>query len=369
MKSKNEKLLCLLLFIFFISCISNSDDLSQPNDQAIHNYQLAVVDSFGVELGDSVEMMSSITSFCHHPNKSVLILDRIAGCLRIIPETGEATRVLRFGSGPGELQRGAQGVCALGDGRILITDYMKRNLMTYDEFGNYLGEYFSFSESIPFQMWPVDSSSIVGVDFNGLTIEGELNSCYYCARYDEDVNPSVMYYLLDCENISSNEWTKIIDVVEFYADRTGQTYVVEDFTEYCIDVYSPEGLFDYQIEVNVDRLQKSDEQIQAEIEEYEEFAVNMASYSGGYQPPLYSQLIAITGVDSESNLWIERFDYDAGFHFDVWDSHGELIYTASLDSFESNLEVEFLVSEIGFLGAFTDPDDYPRIYYIEKEEI
>ncbi len=366
MKTENAKTLFLASLIVFISCGTDSDESIQNTDCIIPEFHLAAIDSFGVEIGDSVNMIGSIVSFCHHPNGSVLILDNVAGCLRIIPENGEAFRVLRNGGGPGEFQ-GPQGVCALGDGRILIADYMKRNLMTYDDNGDYLGNYFPFSESDPpFEIWPVDSSSIVGVDFDGLTIEGELNSCYYCARYDSDVNPSVMYYLLNCDNVTSNEWTKILDVVEFYADRTGQAYVVEDFTEYCIDVYSADGLLDYQIEVPADRLQKSAEQIQTEIDEYEEFATHMASYSGGYQPPLYKQLISITGVDSDGNLWIERFDSDTGYHFDVWDTHGELTSTVSLASIKANLKLKFLVDEIGILGAVTDPDDFPRVYYFEK---
>ena len=177
-----KKVILLTSLMLILSCNSGSDDSSQSNESIIPEYQLALVDSFGVELGDSVNMMGSITSFCHHPNGSVLLLDGLAGCLRIIPANGEVFRVLRNGEGPGELQ-GAQGVCALGDGRILITDYMKRNLMTYDEHGNYLGEYFPFSESDPpCEIWPVNSSSIVGVDFDGVMIEEELNTCYYCAR-------------------------------------------------------------------------------------------------------------------------------------------------------------------------------------------
>lgn len=356
------------LVLIAIACNSVPEDSACISQDTIPEYQMCIVDTFGIEVGDSANMIGSITSLCHHPNGSLLILDRAAGCLRIIPEAGDAFRVLRNGSGPGELQ-GAQGVCALGDGRILIADYMKRNLMTYDEQGNYLGNYFADSDDDPPPLlWPVDSSSIVGVDADPLITDDKIELGFSCIRYDSNLQPSVVYYLLSGDAFS-NEFIEAADVLEFYADRTGYVYIVQDFTNYSIDVYAPDGSLNYTIVASVERLEKSDEQIQSEIEEYEAFAVNDAAYTGGYEPSKYGQLISLSGVDSDGNLWVERFDSETGYHFDVWDSNGYLAYTASLTSIVADLEMKFLVDEIGIVGAVTDPDDYPRIYYLEKEII
>ncbi|GEM_PF-855948 len=356
----------LILALCAVSCSSVSEE--ETLQSTIPEYQLFVVDSFGVEVGDSINMIGSIVSLCRHPNGSVYVLDIVAGCLRVIPENGNAFRVLRKGGGPGELQ-GAQGVCALGDGRILINDYMKRNLMTYDEYGNYLGDYFASREGgLPMQMWAVDSSSIVGLDYDDVMIEGERCRCYYCARYDSNRDPSVMYYQLNCEVLSYNEVTNTLKVLEAYADRSGHVYIVQDFTEYSIDVYKPDGSLDYRIEVPAGRLAKSDEQILAEIEEYEEFAVHDATYPGGYQPSMYQQLISISGVDSHGNLWVERFDCENGYHLDIWDAAGTLVATAILAGNEMNTDIRFFVDDTGIIAAVTDPEDYPRIYYLEIGE-
>ena len=350
------------------ACGSSSDTLPITAD-SIAEYSLVLVDSFGVENGDSVNMIGSITSMCYHPNGSLLLLDNAAGCLRIIPENGEPFRALRIGSGPGEFQ-GAQGVCALGDGRILITDYMKLNLMTYDEHANYLGEYFPSSESDPPpELWAVDSSSIIGVDGDNLMLDGELVTYYYCARYDSSIEPTVYYYLLNIDEIEHNELIRMLDVIEFHADRNGQVYIIEDFTEYIIKIFNPDGSLAYEIAAQVDRLEKSEEQILTEIEEYESFAVIDRGYAGGYQPSQYKRLVSIAGVDEDGYLWVERFDFDTGYHFDIWDDKGQLAYRAVLPEMVRHLEISFLVDEIGMVAAVTDPDDFPRIYFLKKDNI
>lgn len=352
--------------VIAVSCRPTPSGSQHTDGDLIPQHELCVVDSFGVEMGDSVRMIGSITAMCHHPNGSLLILDRAADCLRMVPSAGIPSRVLRRGSGPGEFL-GAQGVCALSDGRIVVADYMKRALMTYDERGDYLGDYCpSFDEDDPPPIiWAVDSCSIVGVDWDHMTIEDRDVSAYYCARFDSDVRPSVMYYLLDCDALGHNESIRAMNLMDFHADRSGQVYVAEDFTEYSIDIYAPDGSAVRSIEAPVSRLEKSQEQIQAEIEEYEAQAVSDFSYQGGYEPSPYDQLISICGVDSTGNLWVRRFDLNAGLHFDIWDSSGTLVYTTSLADLDTSLEVRFLVDEIGMVGAVTDPGDYPRVYFLE----
>jgi len=351
------------------SACSSDSDRSGEIDGYPPRYQLCAVDSFGVETGDSISMIGAISSICHHPNGTLVILDQPAGCLRLIPPGGEPRRALRNGSGPGELQ-GAQAVCALGDGRILISDYMKMNLMTYDADANYLGDYFPTSRSDPpGTLWAVDSSSIVGVDLDGMTIDGVTAGFYYCARYDSDIDVSEFYYIMNCDELGYNDGVRKFEVLEFYADRQGMVYLVTDNTLYSVDALNPDGSLAYNIELPADRNRKSAEQIATEIAEFEAFAVNDRAYPGGYQPCPYDRLISIVGVDIEGRLWIERFGSGDTYDFDVWEE-GTLRYTVVLPVVdEEKLEMTFSVGEAGIVGAVTDPYDYPRVYFYEKQQI
>ncbi|RLC28422.1 MAG: hypothetical protein DRH37_09550 [Deltaproteobacteria bacterium] len=361
-----SKLYLLVTIILAIACESIPEVDTNLNQDSIPEYQLFISDSFGVEIGDSLHMIGSIQNICHHPNGSVLLLDRTVLCLRVVPRNGNAYRILRNGEGPGELL-GPQGLCVLGDGRILIPDMYKRQIMTYDEQGAYLGAYYPSDGKPPTQIFPVDSSSIVGIMFDNKMVDEEPQLCYSLDRYNSSIEPSVNYYLLNFEVTGWDESVRAIDALDFYASREGHVYIAKDFTEYKIDVYKPDGMLWYQIENIVERLQKTDEQIQNEIQEYEEFAVNDASYSGGYQPPLYTQLISIIGVDSDGFLWIQRYDFETGYHFDLWDSSGTQVHTAYLPNIATNIEIQFLIDEYGMIGAVVDSDDYPRLYYIDIE--
>jgi len=46
------------LLILIISCDTGSDDSNQSDEHIISEYQLALADSFGVEIGDSIDMDS-----------------------------------------------------------------------------------------------------------------------------------------------------------------------------------------------------------------------------------------------------------------------------------------------------------------------
>ena len=123
----------LITFILSASCDSNSQNPNQSSEISIPDYQLCIVDSFGVEIGDSLNMIGSINGFCYHPDGSILILDRPALRIRVISDQGEVNLIGREGEGPGELLL-PQGICVLQDGRILVSDEMKREVrMIYPE--------------------------------------------------------------------------------------------------------------------------------------------------------------------------------------------------------------------------------------------
>lgn len=367
-----SNLLLLMLLFFSLSCkITEEDFIKSGNRETVVSspIQLFVSDSFGVEIGDSINMIGSLDNnyFCHHPNGSLLLLDRREKCLRVIPEDGAPYRVLRIGEAPGELL-GPQGLCALSDGRILISDMYKRDVMTYDEENNFFGSYYVSSEKPPSQIYAVDSSSIVGTMFDNMLIEGEMQLCYSINRYDSSIEPSVNYYLLNFDRTGWDESIKIMDVLDFHADRFGNVYAVEDFTRYQIDVFFEDGSLRNQIDRPVEQLPKSDEQIEAEIIEYAEFASTDQYQTGeGYEPMPFNQLISLAGVDVHGNLWVRRYDYATGYNFDIWNENGELVNTAFLETNNTALEMDFLVDEFGIVAAVVDSDDYPRVYFIETD--
>lgn len=366
MKSGYLASLLMSIIILAVSCGSNSQDPIQSNENSIPEYQLSMVDSFGVELGDSINMIGSINGFCYHPYGSILILDQAALRIRIISSDGEAKLISRQGEGPGELLL-PQAICALRDGRILVSDQMKREVMTYDISGNYLGSYFTTDRYVPYRMFPIDSSSIVGAMLD-LEMGEQILFSFYIGRFESDSTASVVYNSVQWEWPAAEMYTDI-ELMEFVANPQGNVFLVQDNTNYLISVYSPEGNEIYKIEhPDVNRIPKTSEEIEEEIIDFESWAKEDQAYTGGYEPSPYHHLISLAGVDEEGNLWIERHDSDDGYKFDIWDATGNLFFTATFPAIENDPEFHFSVDQHGILAAIVDSEHFPQVYKLRIEK-
>lgn len=350
--------------LLIVSCGSPSQDTSQSADTGIPHYNLCVVDSFGVELGDSLLMIGSINDFCIHPDGSVLVLDRAGMRVRVFPDQGEPYFISREGDGPGEMLL-PQSICTLQDGTLLIADEMKQAVMAFSPAGTYLGDYFTTDRYVPYRMDAVDSSSIVGSMLD-LAMGDEIIVTFYTGRFDGDSVASVTYNTLQYA-LPAPELYTIIEDTEFSAGLSGRVFITRDNSSYLVLVFDPSGEEICRIE-NPDavRIPKTPEEIAEEIEQFEYWAREDQAYTGGYEPTPYHQLISLLGVDSEGRLWVERFDKEDGHHFDVWDDSGNLAYTASLSGFD-DIDLYFSVDHYGILAAVVDSEHYPRVFKLELD--
>lgn len=351
------------MLILVVACNTNSDVSDQPFENTVPEYHLTAVDSFGVEVGDSINMIGSITGFCNHPSGAILLLDRAAMKIRIIHDNDQVLCAGREGEGPGEFLIPLD-ICAMEDGRILVADSWKHEVMEYDLSGEYTGCYLNAGEaSVPNEMFQVDSNSIVASRLDLDLNTNPIQTLFYIGRYDSESDPSIKYVEL-CFELTSSDIYRDMELLDYCASPAGKVYIVPDNTEYRIEVFSSNGDIEYLVNPEVERLEKSEEDIQLEVDEFEQAIrngqINPAMQS--FQPAPYNALIALAGVDSDGNLWVERLDSEEDYHFDVWDSTGSMAYTAVLQDNADIPDLSFKIDQYGILGANVDSDEYPRIY-------
>jgi hypothetical protein len=351
-----------------ISCESESPGSTLQTTSNVPQYRLAVTDSFGVEVGDSLNMIGAIAGFCYHTDGSLLILDPVYGKVRIVPDSGSPGCFGRQGYGPGEFGY-PQGLCVMDDGRILVSEGARREILEFDERGTYLGEFMDTRiDNVPSEMFTVDSNSIAGLKYEYEISQGQLtNLVLVIGRFDGDCEPAVRYFEYACD-LSSDEFYTYWDLSDFCADPAGKVYIAPDVTEYRIRTLSSDGSCMYQIELDIERIEKSDDQVQIEIEQFEDGHEGDSSYHGNFQPYSYTQLISLVGVDTLGCLWVERFDVNGSYNLDVWDSTGCLAYQVTLPEFVYDLDLTFHVDRGGVLGANPDSDLYPRIYVFDIQD-
>ncbi|MCK5786976.1 MAG: hypothetical protein KAH54_10540 [Candidatus Sabulitectum sp.] len=353
--------------IILISCESSSEGSVQRTDDIIVEYDLAVIDSFGVEIGDSLNMIASIDGCFTNSDGSIVLLDATARKIRIIEENGEVFCFGRAGQGPGELTH-PKNMCLMPDGRILVSDDHKCLVMEFDISGNHLGSYLESEWKVPEHCLPIDSNSVVGAVFDVVFSEGEIEGLnYYVGRFDSSPDPSVRYDEICYEFTDPGMYTQI-DILDFCVDPNGLVYIVPDHTDYLINVLSSDGTAQGQICPEVVRLEKTNEEMAAELAEFEESHVWDRGYTGGYEPIPYYRLISLVGVDADRNLWVRRMDVEGIYSFDLWDLSGNLVQTASAEKFTSNPDLEFHVDENGILGIITNSDVHPRVYRLEMHK-
>lgn len=364
MKSALSIAILVIMISLSGSCESDDQEPAISNSITIPEYEISIADSFGVELGDSLNMIGSINGLCNHPDGSILLLDRSSLRIRVITTEGDSYLISRRGDGPGELLL-PQAICALHDGRILVSDEMKQEVMSFDIAGNYLGSYFTTDRYVPLSMYPLDSSSIAGLMMKLEMSDEEIIFSSIIGRFDASSIPSVVF--------NSREWIwpapemyTEINLIDFTADCEGNVFIAVDNTEYHISVYTPNGTELLQIERDdVNRMPKSPEEIQAEIDDFEEWAVQDQAYTGGYEPSPFYQLISLAGTDAEGNLWVVRHDSDIDYLFDIWNRSGDMIYTARLYRNEKDPGLFFSVDQIGIIAAISNSSRFERVYTLD----
>ncbi len=364
MKYKNVIFILVSCLLLAQSCSSYSDENPQDVADSLPQYEISVIDSFGVEIGDSINMISSIDGFCHTADGSLVLLDRIAMKIKIVSETGEVVCWGTSGEGPGEFLL-PKGICVMTDGRILISDTHKREVMEFDTSGNYLGSYIiENEESIPFELFQVDSNSVVGSKLGIEFGEDQIRYSYFVGRFDSSSNPSVLYEEFTCD-LSSPEIYNVLERLDFYADPSGRVFIASDNTKYLINVLTDDGVLLHTIQQSVARIAKTEDEIQTETDEYEQLAADNPSYASGFEPNAYHPLISLAGVDNEGNLWVQLFNQENKVNFDVYTPSGELVFTVSLEESITDETIVFQVDSYGILGAVINSSIYPRIYIFE----
>lgn len=358
-------ILSLVLFVV-CSCSSESEPVPEIAETSVLQYTITLVDSFGVETGDSVNMIGSINDFSHSSSGSVLVLDRAAGVIRDFSSERGSRIYCNGGEGPGEFLYPLS-LCALENGNFLVADEMKQEIMEYSSEGEYLGSFYYSGGYVPYSMYPVDSVTIQA-DLLTLDFDSEIPQYVYtlCSIHSSDADVSQEYCKLQWDWTSADLY-RDIDLLDFTGSSSGMLFLIPDVTEYRIIVFSFQGEQISEIEGSMDRVMKSEEQIQREIDEFEEWARQDQGYMGGYQPSEYEAIVSIEGIDAHGDLWVQRRESPESYEFDIWSRSGELTARARLPWNPEGPELEFRVDEYGLLGASVNSREYPRVYSFAVE--
>ena len=376
------KIIVLFLFLSMIvvSCSSNEESAlvsengnGSSDSDNIEMKSLVVVDSIGLELGDPNYVFGSIEAIDRTANGNILLLDRPACSVIEYTPAGEfVQRMGRQGSGPGEFNNPLS-MTRLGDGRVAVLDPNRGGFFTFFEDGTYEAAIMELLGEPILWITPSIENTFVGTLNSWDQVNDEFVVTAVIGRFDvESGDPVTTYwetsFAWDFQDITvlmkgsyfARTWTSNRDGYVFVAPRSPEDYIINGFTA--------EGSPTITIEMDVEQVAKTDEEIAEEAFFWNTRARNMgANGPFNYQPDDYRWMIHSMGIDGENRLWVRRGTEETPT-FDVFDFDGNYLFKAELDGVggPDGLFWEIKIDEFGILAYSLDPaDGYQKLYMLE----
>ncbi|MBN1434837.1 hypothetical protein JW921_08760 [Candidatus Fermentibacterales bacterium] len=369
---------CLCVLAFCMACgrgepapgAGVSD--SAATGGAVADRELVLIDSIGVELGDSCYVFGSIESVSHGPDGDIYVMDRVMSCVRRYTPDGDfVLQYGKLGSGPGEMTNPLS-MATLNEAGVAVCAAYQGGIHLYSYDGEWQGLRAGFSNNPPLYMVGAGDSSYIASKLTIEAQEGQPVAEMVVGRYRVDsTEPDVVYrsdsFLFDPSDLSEFLRRTFFAYV-YTADSRGNVYVAPYSTEdYLIQCFSPDGELIRTISMDVPRVERSEEEIQEEADFVNTRVRNMGAQgvAFNYRPEPYRQMVTGLGVDAEGNLWARRGTESVPF-FDVFDpADGSRLYGCVLRMSPSEGPYyTIIVDEGGFLAYHQNPEGFQKLYLL-----
>ncbi len=369
-------LAAIALMVLFISCggEETAGSVTDETTSAVPTVYLEAVDSIGVEMGDSLYVMGAIEGLSYGPDGNIAILDCARACIRIYSPEGEYLRQIgRRGNGPGELQS----IAFLGiseDGHLILTGDGSEILGVH-QFDYYTGEWLGSMPSLgtpPTCIEGTEDSSYIRKDINFDTSSGEPLILVSISKYTCGDEEPVITYIEDTAPFNPADMASLVELIwygyDVAADFSGNTYIAPRSTEEAVVIiYGPDGEETGRIELDLEPVLRTDEEIEMErlILTAKMSAMDMNQIPS-LEPDPYKPLIRGLEIDGEGNIWVQHGGPNVPT-FSVYGSSGELMYIAEVtgDHPDGN-SWRFYIDGNGILAYAEDPaEGYQKVYMLE----
>lgn len=314
-------------------------------------------------------MFGAIAAAQFSPSGGIAVLDFQKYCINFYTPGGDFIRSIgRQGSGPGEFLLPVS-FSFTDNGGLIVADAMARSLVLFDSTGEYTGSLSGFFPTAPPQIVSIENNAFIGMKPEYEQTDEGMFMGFTIARWEEgEVEPSVIYYSVmnpfDPSDLSSIGE----DVVFFGTSREGVVFTsAMSSEEYIINAYSPEGEELYLIEdEDFKQVSKTPEEIELETELVNAQMIQQGAppEMANWEPDPYRLAIASIQVDGADRVWVQRGTTRTPV-FDVYDIHGELLFTAAIDAGETAETWAVIISRDGFIAFDANPEYYPVLYYGE----
>jgi hypothetical protein len=362
-------IISIAFLLIILSCSDRSDQVGSDNVQQEPDslVTLEVVDSIGIELGDSNYIFGSIRAIDRGPHGEILILDNVKHCILAYSSQGEfIEQIGRYGHGPGEFGS-ASFFEVLGDGSICVDD--ENGWLRFDPDWEYIDSREVSSANL-MQTVSTGQRQIVGVESIFGNADGNLSVTKNVALWSDSTpgDPDQIYFTHVYPVAEPNDiYVVDFNPMIFTADETHVYIAPEPQTIPLVYVFALNGSPIDTLELNYPEIEKTQQEIEEETAFYETRVLTSTSGEGqvDWEPAPYREMINSLGVDSLGRLWVQR-GFELSPSFDVFDPVSfDHLFTASIENRDDAADWQFDISEHGIVAYTEDPVMYYKVYLIE----
>ncbi len=337
-----------------------------------YDVTLSVVDSIGVELGDSNYVFGQPAAADFTPSGDIVVMDMQLSEVRVYDAEGGFLRSFgRKGSGPGEFQMASM-LDVAPSGEIVVCDAMGQKLVFFGPDGEYRDALEGFFPAPPVMIDALDSA-VVGIQPAFEQTEDGIFSGMALCRWEGEVSPVVTYHQdlkpFDPENMMTD---MMEDMMVFEAAPDGRVFRSSIGSERFVLVgYEPDGTEFLRIEEGIEPVPKTEEELAEEIELMRSRFVQGGAppeIADGYQPAPNRPSVAGLLLDDEGLLWVMLGTTETPAFF-VLDGSGQRRLMAGLDYQGDAGNWSFTAMQGGrMLAVDVNPAVYPKVYILEVQE-
>lgn len=359
----------VLMIALTVGC--GSADWTEPYPDRLN---IRVVDSIGVETGDSCYTLGSVVDVVTAPNGDILILDRAPCKISVFNENGGFIRIIsRQGNGPGEFLM-PKDLTVLQGGRILVTDMMKYSLIIFEQNGDLIEEINEWLLTPPFAITGTSTESYAGCVFDFVERTTDIlimlkPSVFILESTEPDMVLGVDSIEVRMEDLLSSP-AGLIGNVEMASDIDGRVFFTFRSTEeYLVRAWDADGAELFTASIGIPPVEKT----AVELEEENEYIRNQLSFMGvnalppGLAPDPYHQFVTGIGIDSAGNLWVLR-GTEVFPVFDIFDTAGNHVATAEFPI--KGKFWQFSINPYGSTAWNLDPESgFQKVYMLELPSV
>ncbi len=332
---------------------------------------VSVVDSIGIEMGDSCYVLGAIADAQVSPSGTILVLDQSARLIREFSSDGiHLSNMSRSGSGPGELSAPLE-IAVMPDGMIMILDFGKVAVVVLSEQGESLYDLTEWGFTPPLSLSPLTENRMAAWKLKFDMVDSEPLIVMQPSLFSvEDETPLLTFYSdtlmdLDLEAVTAS-FDGLMSSTVMTSDGVNRIcYCRKSTSTYEILCWDTEGTDLFSASLSIPPVEKTEQEILDETEytRMQFAALGASALPEGFEPDPFYTLVENLGVDSDGNLWVQR-GTEAQPVFDVFDTDG--VHIASAEFPQAGRYWQFSITPNGCLAWNNDPlSGVQKVYMIE----